>query len=115
MTTVTNNRTAKLTIICADWRPLQRNTLLGFARIRISELGLTIHEVAIHQKGEKMWAQLPSKPWVRDGQLVTGDDGKLQYSPVLEFDRREVREAFSQRAAAAVIAAYPRAFAEAAA
>jgi hypothetical protein len=44
---------SKLTVTCADWRPLKRNTLLGFARIRVVELGLTIHDVAIHQKGER--------------------------------------------------------------
>jgi hypothetical protein len=99
----------KLSVVCADWRPLHRNTLRGFARIRIAELDLTIHDVAVHQKGERTWAQLPSKPWIRDGQLITGDDGKIQYSPILEFDRREVREAFSQRVVAAVIDFAPRA------
>jgi hypothetical protein len=102
----------KLTLACSDWRPFHRNTLLGFARIRISELDLTIHDIAIHEKNGRTWAQLPSKPWIRDGQLVTDDTGKVQYSPILEFDRKEVREAFSGRVIAAVIAVYPKAFAE---
>ena len=97
----------KLSVVCADWRPLRRNTLCGFARVRIAELDLTIHDVAVHQKGDRLWAQLPSKPWIRDGQLVTGDDGKVQYSPIIEFDRRDVRDAFSQRVVAAVIAFAP--------
>jgi hypothetical protein len=101
---------SKLTIACADWRPLQRNTLLGFARIRVVELGLTIHDVAIHQKGGRARAQLPAKPWIRDGSVVTDDDGKVQYSPVIEFEKR-VRDAFSDRVVAAVLAFAPKALA----
>jgi hypothetical protein len=103
---------SKLSVTCADWKPLHRNTLRGFARVRIAELDLAIHDVAVHEKNGRTWAQLPSKPWIRDGQLVTDDAGKVQYSPILEFDRKEVREAFSERVIAAVIAAYPKAFAE---
>ena len=62
-----------------------------------------------------MWAQFPSKPWIRDSAIVRDSDGRPQYSPVVEFDGREVKEAFSQRVLAAVIAAHPVAFAEAAA
>jgi hypothetical protein len=100
---------SKLSVTCADWRPLHRNTLRGFARVRIAELDLTIHDVAIHEKNGRAWAQMPAKPWIRDGQLVADDTGKVQYSPILEFNRREVREAFSQRVIAAVINFAPQA------
>ena len=46
----------KLTVTCADWRPLRRNTLRGFARVRVVELDLTIHDVAIHEKNGRTWA-----------------------------------------------------------
>jgi hypothetical protein len=93
----------KLSITCADWRPLRKNTLLGFARIRIAELDLTVHDIAIHQKNGRTWAQLPARPWVKDGAVVTDDAGKVQYSPLLEFGRREVRDAFSQRVVEALL------------
>ena len=67
----------------------------GFAKVRIVELGLTIHDVAVHQKG-MMWAAPPSRPWVKDGAVVTDDDGKSEYWPLFEFDRKEVRDAFSR-------------------
>lgn len=71
------NRPGKLTIICDGWRPLRRNTLLGFASIEIVELDLKVHEITIHQKGDRQWAALPSRPWVKDGAVVTDDAGKI--------------------------------------
>lgn len=64
---------------------------------------LTIHEVAIHTKGGKSWAQLPARPWVKDGSVVTADDGKTIYMPMLEFDSAAVRTAFSTAAIAALL------------
>ena len=95
---------SKLTITCADWRPMRKNTLLGFARIRIAEMRLVIHDVAVHEKNGILWAQPPSKPWLKDGALITGEGGKVQYSPIFEFDGREVREAFSRAVVNAVLA-----------
>jgi hypothetical protein len=99
----------KLTVVCQDWKPLKRNTLLGFARIHVVEMDLVVHDVAVHEGHGKRWAQLPSRPWVKGNEVVTDDNGKIQYSPLLEFPRKEVRDAFSQRVIEAVLAAYPRA------
>lgn len=88
--------TGKLNITCSAWRALHKNTLQGFATVRVAEMRLTIHDVAVHEKNGKRWAQLPSKPWVQDGAVVTNDDGKVIYSPILEFDGRDVSDAFSR-------------------
>jgi hypothetical protein len=69
---------SKLTITCQGFRPLVRNTLRGFVSITINELRLTIHDIAVHEKGESRWAQLPAKPQIRDGELIKDDDGKVQ-------------------------------------
>ena len=98
---------SKLTLICSDWRPLKKNTLLGFARIHIGELDLTIHDVAVHEKADRRWAALPARPWIKGGAVVTGDAGKIQYSPLLEFGRREVRDAFSNAVIRAVSERFP--------
>ena len=71
---------SKLTLICSDWRPVEKSTLLGFARIHIGELDLTIHDVAVHEKADRRWAALPARPWIKGGAVVTGDAGKIQYS-----------------------------------
>jgi len=93
----------KLTVRCVGWRQLCKNTLRGFATIQIAELRMTICEVAIHKKNGKLWAQPPSRPWVKEGQLVRGEDGKVQYSPLFEFDNGAVRAAFSDVVVRAVI------------
>ena len=76
-----------------DWKPLKRNTLLGFARIHVVEMDLVVHDVAVHESHGKRWAQLPSRPWVKGNEVVTDDAGKIRYSPLLEFPRKEVRDA----------------------
>jgi hypothetical protein len=100
----------KTTIVCDDWRSLRRNTLLGFATIKIQELHLLIRDVAIHEKDGRRWAQPPARPQIKDGALVTDAAGKLQYFPIMEFDGRGVRDAFSSAVCAAILAHEPRAF-----
>jgi hypothetical protein len=72
------------------WRPCERNTLKGFASVQ-----MTIHDVALHEKNGKHWAQPPSKPMVQDGQLIYGSDGRVRYVLVLELDDRETASAFA--------------------
>jgi hypothetical protein len=69
---------SKLTVACSDWRPLRKNTLCGFARVRIVELDLVVIDVGVHRKGDRIWAQLPARPWVKDGAVVTDEAGKVQ-------------------------------------
>ena len=58
-----------------------------------------------------MWAALPARPWVQNGAVVVGDDGKVQYAIILEFSRREVRDAFSNAVIRAVRERFPDALA----
>jgi hypothetical protein len=102
--------TDKLTVSCLEFRPLHRNTLVGFATITIAELKLEVRDIAIHEKNGNRWAQLPAKPRVRDGALVKGDGGKVQYVPIMAFASRAVSDAFSAAVIEAVLALYPEAF-----
>jgi hypothetical protein len=101
----------KHTIVCIDFRPCRRNTLLGFATVRISEMRLIVRDIAVHEKGASRWAQLPAKPMIKDGAAVF-KDGKAQYATIMEFDDRTTREAFSRAVVSAVLAAAPHAFDE---
>jgi hypothetical protein len=103
----------KHTIICADFKPYRKNTLIGFATIRIAEMKLTVHDVAIHEKGSSRWAQFPAKPQIdRNGVAIKDRAGKIQYVAILELDDRKTRDAFSHAVIAAVLAVAPRAFDE---
>ena len=85
----------KHSIDCIGFKAIRKGTLVGFAEIVIRELRLTIHDITLHQKGDARWATPPGRPWIKDGAVVTDADGKVQYSPVLEFESRETRDAFS--------------------
>jgi hypothetical protein len=99
----------KLSVLCTDFRPWRRNTLAGFCSIEIPELRLAIRDLAIHQKGESRWAQLPAKPQTKDGQIVI-KDGRPQYVSIIEFTDRKTRDAFSHRVIEALLDRAPHAF-----
>jgi hypothetical protein len=101
---------SKLTITCEDFKPLRRNTLCGFATIKVEALRLTIKNIAIHEKNGRRWAQLPAKPQIKDGKVITDSSGKAQYAIIMQFDSREVSDAFSDAVIAAVLQHNPRAF-----
>lgn len=100
----------RLSVTCEDFRQLSRNTLRGFAVIRIEQMKLTIRDVAIHAKGDKRWAQLPARPQIKDGALVKDATGKVQYVQLFEFTSHAVRTAFSEAVIRAVAESYPNAF-----
>jgi hypothetical protein len=99
--------TGKLTITATSWRPLLKNTLRGFVTAHVAELGMSFLDVAIHQKGDRAWAAPPSRPWVKGTVVLTGEDGKPSYSPLVEFDSPAVRSAFSDAVVAALEAKFP--------
>lgn len=101
----------KLTVTCESWKPLRKNTLRGFATVEIVEIGLTIHDVGVHESHGKFWAALPARPWVNGLEVLTDGAGKIRYAQLLEFPRKEIRDAFSQRVVEAVARFDPHALA----
>jgi hypothetical protein len=90
-------------IVILDWRPLARNTLKGFARIKIVEWKLIVNDVAVHERDGRKWAALPSRPMLDSNRrLMLDETGKPKYSRVLEFTEREIADRFSDAVVAAV-------------
>ena len=100
---------SKFTVRIECFTPRCKNTLRGFAMIKIEEPHLFVHDVAVHTKNGQTWAQLPSRPWVKDGHTVVDGDGKPKFFPVLEFDNAAVRDAFSAAVIKALLEHEPRA------
>jgi hypothetical protein len=99
----------KLTIRCHEFKPLQRNTLHGFATVLVEEL-LNIRDIAIHQRNGRRWAQLPAKLIGKDGAaLRNAETGKVVYQPLLQFADRRVADAFSENVVEAVLKLHPAA------
>ena len=95
----------KFAVTCTDFRPLHRNTLRGFATVKLPDLCLTIRDIAVHQhSGGSRWAQLPARPMLDNaGAARRNSDGKIEYAAMFEFEGREVRDAFSAAVVRAVL------------
>jgi hypothetical protein len=93
-----------------EWRELRRNSLCGFATVRLQQTGLVIADVALHQSHGRMWAALPSKPMLdrTTGQaLRDANTGRVRYAPILEWVSRDVANRFSEAVVAEIERRYP--------
>jgi hypothetical protein len=87
-------------------RSSSSSSLLGFATVEAAS-GMTIHDVAIHQRDGTTWAQPPSKPRVgRDGVHMKKDNKGL-WDPVVSFASKATRDRWSDAVIAALHAAHP--------
>lgn len=86
---------APMPVVIHDWRPLKRNTLLGFVKLQIG--ALKISDVAINTSNGRTWANLPSKPQIdKEGICLRGENGKIKYIPLIEWATREASDRFSE-------------------
>jgi hypothetical protein len=101
----------KLSIEVENFHQRRSNTLVGFCTVIVPEMHLRICDLAVHEKNDKRWVNLPAKPWVdRDGTAKRGDNGKVIYATVLEFTDPGTRNVFSDRVITALLIKFPRAF-----
>ncbi len=96
-----------------EFRPLAKNSLIGFAKVEFPS-GLIISDVTILTGERGPYAMPPSKPMVgRDGTVMKGDDGKVKYSPIIEFASKEIRTRWPDAVIAAMKVAHPEVFTDA--
>ncbi len=90
-----------------DWKSIKRNSLRGFATVRIGK-ALKVSDVAVHCSHGKRWASLPSKPQV-DGQgnAIRDQNGKIKYIPVVAWLDKQTADRFSEAVIAAIEAQSP--------
>ena len=48
------------------FRSYQKNTLRGFLTIRLTNIGLEIRDMTVHEKNGKRWVALPAKPYEKE-------------------------------------------------
>lgn len=92
-----------------DWRPMNKNSLLGFAKVQFSS-GLIIAEIAVHRSGSRLWAQPPSRPWIENNALVIDERGKPKYTPLISFAHHGVQASWSRQVLRALRESHPRLF-----
>ena len=94
-----------------DWRPLAKNTLRGFARVRLPS-GMVLHDTAVHVREGKAWVSPAGRPAVgRDGTQMVGKDGKPLFNPTVSFVDKATADKFSAAVIEALHASHPEAFA----
>lgn len=82
-------------IALVEWRPMRRESLRGFATVRVSP-GLVVHDLPVHKSSERLFALWPGKPQVgTDGRVLVDEHGKRRYSPIIEVPDRDLRERLS--------------------
>jgi hypothetical protein len=92
-----------IVVDCLEWRPCERNTLRGFAKVKVVPWGLVLDGVAVHKKNDRQWAQLPSRPQLdKDGVAMRDESGKIKYAKMIEIDGKREAWAFSDAVVAAV-------------
>ncbi len=92
-----------------DWRPVRRNSLLGFARAELPS-GMIVADVTILTGARGPWASPSSKAMIgSDGAALRDAAGKIRYVPIIEFATTEIRSRFSAAVVEAVSAAFPEA------
>jgi|tagenome__1003787_1003787.scaffolds.fasta_scaffold20988300_8 hypothetical protein len=100
------------TVRILEWRPLRRNSLLGFAKVELPS-GMTIADVTVLNGEHGPWASPPSKPMIdRDGVALRDEKQKIRYQPIIEFTSKNIRDRFSDQVIAALKLSHPEAFAE---
>jgi hypothetical protein len=101
-------------MVCRNFRPLRKNTLVGFAEIHITDLDLTMKDIAVHGKNGSRWAAPPARPQLsKDGTVIKDEQtGMPAYANIIEFGCRASRDRFSQQVVDAVVARVPGAFAD---
>ena len=109
--TSASSRTVSSGLRCIAFRPMLRNTLIGFATIEHAS-GLVLVDVTMHEKDGRAWAAPPGKPMVAaDGSVMReSDTGKVRYVTVVSFTDDALRRRWSDAAAAAVRRDHPEAF-----
>lgn len=78
----------------ANWKPVEKDTLLGFLSI-ILPSGLVINNCSLHRKGAERWIGLPAR-------LYNRGDGTTAYAPVIDFIGSRHRRHFQAAALDAV-------------
>jgi hypothetical protein len=94
----------EMSITASDWRPHEKTTLRGFLTLHLALSGLVLREVSLHQKRDRRWIGLPSKPLLdAEGcHRIDPATNKKPYVPIVEITGKEARERFEKAALAAV-------------
>lgn len=77
-----------MNIEITNFTPLQsKGSLQGFVSVLLTEPGVEISGIAVHEKDDKRWLQLPAKPYKKP-------DGKTGWSYLISFREKKNYQQF---------------------
>jgi hypothetical protein len=82
-------------IVASNWKPINKNTLVGSADIYVTRWRFRFYGVLWHRKGDQEWISLPAKEW-------TGADGKRVFTALGKFENHGDQRRFSEAAIVAI-------------
>ena len=87
---------------CVAFKPLERGSLVGFADIELQS-GIVWLGCSMHRSNGRSWCNPPGRPLVTpECTLMIGDDGRVVYSPCVEFSEKKVRYRWSDECVKAI-------------
>lgn len=78
-----------MSIEITKFRECHKNTLRAFLSVRMSQVGLEIRDISLHEKNGKEWLAMPSRPY-------EDSEGNRKYSFIVDWydsDRKTLFEA----------------------
>ncbi len=84
-----------MTVEIIKYKPLGKNTLVGYVDIFIPKSGMEIYGCSYHRKGQQEWISFPSKEY-------TDKEGQKKYAPYVRFRERNHQDAFGREVIAAI-------------
>lgn len=94
-------------VVLLEWKPVRKNNLRGFAKVRLGR-SLVIHDIPVSHANGRSWAVLPGKPMTdrSNGMVMLDAKGKPRYSVLLEWEDDGTRNRFSTAVVEAVTRAH---------
>jgi hypothetical protein len=102
MSSIAISATTNSGIVIEEFKAVTRNSLRGFARVRLPS-GMILHDVVVHHSGETWWAGPAARP-------VPDKAGKSTWQPIVTFVSKELRDRFSASVIAALHISHPEVF-----
>lgn len=67
-----------MSIEIVKFRECKKNTLQGFVAVRLTDVGVEIRDISLHEKNGRHWLQMPSRPY-------DSTDGSRKYSFIVDW------------------------------
>ncbi len=72
-----------------SFRKYNKNTLQGYATIRLTSIGLEIRDCTVHEKNGSRWISLPSRPY-------EDEKGNQKWAYIIKFYDKDRWEQFQK-------------------